>query len=245
MVADAKDHVLCVLVEGKRQDELCEVARSIHSACALNAEIVFIDSTGSLSEQTPPKGSAVLATAGTNTQHTNPVLTALSSVAMQRPGKDVLLLNQRVRLPFGFDRRLKFVAYADDNIASVSPLSNTDEIFNVLLPDVVDTGLDVATLDRLVFNLSDRTYYEVPRFFSDCTYIRANALTEIRGAQDIQGSTISAVADQIGRAFRLSGYLNVLCDHLYVCAEALPVTGPAKEKSEDEAAFDAKHPITR
>lgn len=134
------------------------------------------------------------------------------------PEHDVVLLNSDVVLPEAdWLRRLWRDAYQDDNIASVTPLSNNTTIctFPEFLQDnAIPLGMSVTEVDS-AFREPRYPCVEAPTGVGFCMYIRRQALTAVGDFdQDTFGRGYGEENDFCQRAIK-AGYRNLISPNVY------------------------------
>ena len=128
-------------------------------------------------------------------------------------GRGVFVVNPGVSVPFAWDARLARVADDCPDIGTVSPVSATAPGFALFGPAVAGHVVveDMPRIDRLIFSLSNKSYFGVPAFFKSCFHITQNALRALlrqgEGSPD-RNSWARILAEQ--------GYMHVITDSLYV-----------------------------
>ena len=144
-------------------------------------------------------------------------------------GLGIFVVNPGVAVPFAWDARLARVADDSPDIGTVSPVSAAAPGFALFGPAVAGHVAveDMPRIDRLLFSLSNKSYFGVPAFFEGCFHITQNALR----ALSCQGDA-SPDRNAWARILAEQGYLHVITDSLYV-HDALAV---ADSKRHDDQA---------
>jgi GT2 family glycosyltransferase/glycosyltransferase involved in cell wall biosynthesis len=96
-------------------------------------------------------------------------------------GRDVVLLNSDTLVAPGWTARLREVAYSDDGIGTVTPLSNDATIFSYPRRDGGNAIPDLpATLDlnRLAYATNGNAAVDVPTGHGFCLYIKGDCLAQ-------------------------------------------------------------------
>jgi GT2 family glycosyltransferase len=139
--------------------------------------------------------------------------------AMAEAPGDVVLLNSDTEVPAGWLERLRSLAHSSDRVGSVTPLSNNATICSVpewLVPNHYPPGVDLALLDAAARAAGTGEWLEIPTSVGFCVYYRREAL-EAAGFfdEDLFGTGYGEENDLACR-MREAGYLNLLCDTLFV-----------------------------
>lgn len=122
---------------------------------------------------------------------------------------DIIIVRPGVILPKAWDARLSFAAYADDKIATISPMRETHPFFSLLSAE--HESMDADETDNLALAFGSRLNYEIPSFLEECVYIRRDVLNSIAlGTAQNENS-----AWLLSEAFRRDGFSNVICDHVF------------------------------
>jgi GT2 family glycosyltransferase/glycosyltransferase involved in cell wall biosynthesis len=95
--------------------------------------------------------------------------------------RDVVLLNSDTEVPRGWLRRLMAQAYAADDIATVSPLSNNASICSYLSYEggPIPAGMTLRGLDDACRVVNAGRFADAPTTVGFCMYIRCAALAQI------------------------------------------------------------------
>jgi len=128
-------------------------------------------------------------------------------------GRGVFLVKPGVSVPFAWDARLARVADDCPGIGTVSPVSATAPGFALFGPAVAGhvSVEDMPRIDRLLFSLSNKSYFSVPAFFEGCFHITQHALRALAHQGD-GGSDRNAWARKLAD----QGYTHVVADSLFV-----------------------------
>ena len=103
---------------------------------------------------------------------------------MRHAGRnDVVLLNSDTEVPHGWLRRLQAQAYATDNVASVSPLSNNASICSYLDYEggPIPLGMTLPGIDEACQTVNAGRSAPAPTAVGFCMYIRRAALDQVGG----------------------------------------------------------------
>jgi len=144
------------------------------------------------------------------------------NLAMEAAPGDVVLLNSDTEVPAGWLERLRALAYSSDRIGSVTPLSNNATICSVprwLEPNRYPPGVGLALLDEVARSSGTGEWLEIPTSVGFCVYYRRDALEAVgRFDEELFGAGYGEENDLACR-MRERGYLNLLCDTLFVWHE--------------------------
>ncbi len=142
--------------------------------------------------------------------------------AMAEAAGDVVLLNSDTEVPAGWLERLRALAHSSDRVGSVTPLSNNATICSVpewLVPNRYPAGVDLALLDEAAQASGTGEWLEIPTSVGFCVYYRREALDACGPFdEDLFGAGYGEENDLACR-MREAGYLNLLCDTLFVWHE--------------------------
>lgn len=156
------------------------------------------------------------------------------------PGRDVVVTKPGVRLPAGWDARLRKAAHASPAIGASAPLADGDPAFALLAPDA--PAASAESIDRIAYCLGDRAYYEVPGLPSACAWLRRDALEAALATGPLECATAGALVDAIARRLRAAGRSCVLCDYVHVAAPAGGAR-PAALDPVEASALSSHHPL--
>jgi GT2 family glycosyltransferase/glycosyltransferase involved in cell wall biosynthesis len=156
------------------------------------------------------------------------------------PGRDVVVLDPQVLLPYGWDARLRMAAYAAPAVGAAAPLVDGDPAFALLEPGVIARASPEA-IDRIAFCLGDRACYEVPGLPSSCAWLRRDALDAALATPSPEAASASALVDALARSLRARGRSCVLCDYLHVTGGSR--RKPAALEAVDASALAQHHPL--
>jgi glycosyltransferase involved in cell wall biosynthesis len=131
---------------------------------------------------------------------------------------DIMIARPGVWLPKAWDGRLAFAAYADDKIATVSPMREAHPFFS-LLPEGRES-IDEDEAGNMALAFGSRLNYEIPSFLDECVYIRRDALNAIsKGGFETRPYNPAQNENPawlLSETFRRRGLSNVICDHVFV-----------------------------
>lgn len=141
------------------------------------------------------------------------------NIGMKFDKNDVLLLNSDTEVTANWLEKIKNCAYQDDNIATVTPLSNNATLASVpkaFVPSVLPEGYSLDKMAELVENCSYKEYPEIPTGHGFCLFIKREVLNKV-GYFDEEsfGKGYGEESDFCYRCFNY-GYRHVLCDDTYI-----------------------------
>lgn len=141
------------------------------------------------------------------------------NIGMKFDKNDVLLLNSDTEVTANWLEKIKNCAYQDDNIATVTPLSNNATLASVpkaFVPSVLPEGYSLDKMAELVENCSYKEYPEIPTGHGFCLFIKRDVLNKV-GYFDEEsfGKGYGEESDFCYRCFNY-GYRHVLCDDTYI-----------------------------
>ena len=166
----------------------------------------------------------------------------IDAVTRHHPGRDPVLLSIDATLPFAWDARLQKAAYAEPHIAAASAMCDVAPMFALVEDPAADgAAIDATLIDRTAYTFGNRSYYEVPKVHSVCTYFRRDALNALSAAGERAVVTYSSL-DILTTSLRANGWSCVLCDFLYVGTTQRVPTLFATDDIE-ELAFRQHHPL--
>ncbi len=138
---------------------------------------------------------------------------------MKLDDNDVLLLNSDTEVTKNWLQKIQHCAYIDDNIATVTPLSNNATLASVpkaFYPNNLPENYTLQEMGDLVEDCSYHEYPEIPTGHGFCLFIKRNVL-EIVGYFDEEsfGKGYGEESDFCYRCFNY-GFRHVLCDDVYI-----------------------------
>ena len=142
--------------------------------------------------------------------------------AMQEATGDVVLLNSDTAVPAGWLERLRAQAHSSDRVGSVTPLSNNATICSVpqwLGPNHYPAGVDLALLDEVARAAGTGEWLEIPTSVGFCVYYRREALQACGLFDEDLFGTGYGEENDLACRMREAGFLNLLCDTLFVWHE--------------------------
>ncbi|HEX2834240.1 MAG TPA: glycosyltransferase [Thermoanaerobaculia bacterium] len=101
---------------------------------------------------------------------------------IEASSRDVVLLNSDTIVTPRWIEQLIDAAYADGDVATVTPLSNDATLCSVPRPfetNLLPAGYDAASFAELIERVSTREYPRIPTAVGFCMYIRRAALEEV------------------------------------------------------------------
>ena len=167
--------------------------------------------------------------------------------SMREAKGDVVLLNSDTEVTSRWLMKLVAAAGSNKKIATVTPLSNAAGAFSV--PEAgkvndIPESLGLEGMARIVENLSERAYPEVPTGNGFCMYIKRVALDEV-GLFDEEtfGRGYGEENDFCMRA-GAKGWVHIIDDATYIYHERSASFGADKEAliAENRTKLDARHP---
>ena len=135
---------------------------------------------------------------------------------------DVVLLNSDTEVPAGWLERLRSLAHSSDRVGSVTPLSNNATICSVpqwLEPNRYPPGVGPALLDEVARDAGTGEWLEIPTSVGFCAYYRREALEACGYFDENLFGTGYGEENDLACRMRDGGYLNLLCDTLFVWHE--------------------------
>ncbi len=156
--------------------------------------------------------------------------------ACRQASGDVVLLSSGVELPERWLTRLSEVAYSRQDVATVSPLSDTGSFA------IVPPGQSQTTVDEEVRRRSPKLRPRAPLGEHACLYIRRSALEAVGSFDEFAfpGSCAgAAVYDFCLRATAL-GFANIVDDALFVSGASTAVHAP---DARADATLERLHPL--
>ena len=163
------------------------------------------------------------------------------------PDKDVVLLNADTEVYHDWLDRLRAAAHSQDNVASVTPLSNNATICSY--PEFLGTNfhpleLPYEELDELAARVNAKLYVEIPTGVGFCMYITRKALDQV-GDFDAQafGRGYGEENDFCMRA-RAAGMINLAAADTFVRHVGSVSFGAEKQARQRQAIamMNRKHP---
>ncbi|MCU0280358.1 MAG: glycosyltransferase [Acidimicrobiia bacterium] len=135
---------------------------------------------------------------------------------------DVVLLNSDTEVPAGWLQRLRALAHSSDRVGSVTPLSNNATICSVpewLVPNRYPPGVALSHLDATAQASGTGEWLEIPTSVGFCVYYRREALDAVGPFDEDLFGTGYGEENDLACRMREAGYLNLLCDTLFVWHE--------------------------
>lgn len=132
---------------------------------------------------------------------------------------DVVLLNSDTIVTQGWLKKIKHAAYAAENIATVTPLTNNGSICSVpnfLEDNIIPAGFTLDEYALLIEKISLKKYPIIPTAVGFCMYIKRKIISEIGLFDDVRfGRGYGEENDFCCRLIE-KGYVNVLCDDTFI-----------------------------
>lgn len=135
---------------------------------------------------------------------------------------DVVLLNSDTVVPAGWLERIRDLASSSDRIGSITPLSNNAEIAGVpgwLTANTFPEGVDLRLLDDVARTVGTGDWIEIPTSVGFCVYLSRPALEEVGAFDERRFGAGYGEENDLSLRMRNAGYLNLLCDTVYVWHE--------------------------
>jgi GT2 family glycosyltransferase len=142
--------------------------------------------------------------------------------AMREAPGDVVLLNSDTEVPPGWLERLRALAQSSPRVGSVTPLSNNATICSVprwLRPNRFPPAVGTPLLDEVARAAGTGEWIELPTSVGFCVYFRREALDACGYFDDSLFGTGYGEENDLACRMRDRGYLNLLCDTLFVWHE--------------------------
>ncbi|MEA4853359.1 MAG: glycosyltransferase [Christensenella sp.] len=131
---------------------------------------------------------------------------------------DVVLLNSDTVVTEGWLAKMLACAYSRDNIATVSPFTNSGILCSVPVigeENRIPSKMCLADYAQMIEKISEKAYPVLPSSFGFCMLIKRSVLKEIGMLDEIYNKGYYEENDFCCRA-RGAGYDNVLCDDTYI-----------------------------
>jgi len=160
---------------------------------------------------------------------------------------DVVFLNSDTQVTSGWLGRLRYAAYRQADIGTVTPFSNNAGAFSAPLAgfNEVPSNFDIANYGRAVAQSSKRIYPEVPTGNGFCLYIRRACLDDV-GALDEEAFP-RGYGEENDFCMRagLKGWRHVIDDATYIHHERSASFGEQKTElmSSGRKVIDARYPL--
>jgi GT2 family glycosyltransferase/glycosyltransferase involved in cell wall biosynthesis len=141
------------------------------------------------------------------------------NAAMAAGTRDVVILNADTLVPPGWLDRMRRLATSSDRIATVTPLSNNAEVVSVpewLVANSYPEGVDYVQLDAIAQATGTGDWIELPTAVGFAMYIRRHALDEIGLFNEELFGKGYGEENDLSCRFRHAGYLNLVCDTVFV-----------------------------
>jgi len=135
---------------------------------------------------------------------------------------DVVLLNSDTIVPAGWLERMRALAATSDRIGSITPLSNNAEIAGAphwLTANTFPEGIDVEMLDDIARTVGTGEWIELPTSVGFCVYLSRKALDAVGLFDEERFGAGYGEENDLSLRMRNDGYLNLLCDTVYVWHE--------------------------
>jgi glycosyltransferase involved in cell wall biosynthesis/exonuclease VII small subunit len=226
---DKNRHVVCIPVISSDEQAFKCTWSGILDHSVIAAPILIVDMTdeknktsdliSSLNIRSSNLHNDVLIEKAAHDQSSDELACALSIYCHSKFSiYDFLFVKPGIELPYAWDARLNKVAYSCPSVATVSPLCDFSPFFTLLDLEILAGTNQYKTddIDSMAYCLGHRTYYQVPRFFEGCFYMRRDAWREIKNLDEILAIGKGRLGPYLAKRIESVGRLNVVCDHLYV-----------------------------
>ncbi|MBT2763310.1 glycosyltransferase [Paenibacillus sp. ISL-20] len=138
---------------------------------------------------------------------------------MSYSDSDVVLLNSDTIVTDSWLKKMQNVAYSDQTIATVTPLTNNGSICSVpvfLEDNEIPEGYSIDSFARFIEKISMKYFMEIPTAVGFCMYIKRNVINEVGLFDDKTfGKGYAEENDFCCRVIE-HGYKNVLDDHTFI-----------------------------
>lgn len=166
---------------------------------------------------------------------------------MKSSNTDVLLLNSDTEVTPGWLDRMIDVAYSDESIGTVTPLSNNATLVSVpvgLQRNELPPELSLEEYGEIVNKCAYNEQLELPTAHGFCMFIKRNVLNEI-GFFD-EKAFGKGYCEETDFSFRCMdfGYKNILCDNVIIYHKEKQSFSEAREKlvKEHEIIINQRYP---
>ena len=141
------------------------------------------------------------------------------NLAMREARGDVVLLNSDTEVPPEWLERLHALAHSSARVGSVTPLSDNATICSVpqwLVPNRFPAAMGTAYLDEVAAAAGTGEWLEIPTSVGFCVYLRREALDACGCFDEELFGTGYGEENDLACRMRDRGYLNLLCDTVFV-----------------------------
>lgn len=142
------------------------------------------------------------------------------NLGMKMSSHDVVLLNTDTIVTNNWVEKLNQVAYQENNIATVTPLSNTASIFSLVTEDQMTEDLDPEYSNQILEKLNTFEYIDIPTAHGFCMYIKRAVLNDIGLFDDKTFGRGNCEENDFSMRAIQAGYRNVLAGKVYVYHKA-------------------------
>lgn len=150
--------------------------------------------------------------------------------------KDVVMLNSDTIVTYKWLQKLKFAAYSDSKIATVTPVSNNAGAFSVPVinkDNIIDEELGIQGTANIVEKISDNVLIDVPTGNGFCMYIKQEALRDVGPLDLLYGKGYGEENDFCMRLVN-AGWKNVVDTSTYIYHNRNVSFGDEKQKLIDK-----------
>ncbi len=141
------------------------------------------------------------------------------NVGMKRSQNDVILLNSDTEVTANWLEKMQKVAYIQENVATVTPLSNNAtlaSIPNFLEENDLPNYINLETYAQSVEECSFNEYPELTTAHGFCMYIRRNAITKVGLFDDVTFEKGYGEENDFSYRCIRGGFVNLLCDNTFI-----------------------------
>lgn len=201
-------------------DELTKCIDSIYQKTDLNFHRLILINDNSSDPRILPYLASI---EGENiiviTNETNRGFSANVNLGMQQSDHDVILLNSDTIVTDDWINKIFNCAYSDEQIATVTPLSNSATLASVPtfgIDNHLPTNITIDQMAEIIERCSLKEYPRIPVAVGFCMFIKRKVLDEIGGFDEKTfGRGYGEENDFCYRA-ELYGYKHVLCDDTFI-----------------------------
>lgn len=142
-----------------------------------------------------------------------------TNLGMKYSGNDVILLNSDTIVTKGWIAKIQKCAYSEEEIGTVTPLSNNGAICSVPKFNVdnqIPQGYTIESFAELIEKISLKRYTEIPTGVGFCMYVKRELIDQIGYLdEELFGKGYGEENDFCMRAKEI-GYINVICDDTFI-----------------------------
>ncbi len=141
------------------------------------------------------------------------------NLGMKRSQNDVILLNSDTEVTPNWLEKMQKVAYIQENVATVTPLSNNAtlaSIPNFLEENDLPSYISLEEYAKSVEECSFNEYPELTTAHGFCMYIRRNAIEKVGFFDDVTFEKGYGEENDFSYRCIRSGFVNLLCDNTFI-----------------------------